>query len=137
MTALRNQMTPLLEFAMSAPTSRERADRARSPTGTTVFQHERIHAITRIAVHAEQAGFDVLAIGEHHNPPLISSDHSTLLAYVAAKTSRIILSTSTTPITTNDPMKIAEDFATVQPWLTGESDAARLASHTPHQSFDD
>jgi putative FMN-dependent luciferase-like monooxygenase len=91
-------------------------------TGHLVSEYERIHAITRIGVHAEQAGFDVFAVGEHHNPPFISSADSTLLAFIAAKTSTITLSTSTTLITTNDPVKIAEDFATLQHLAGGRVD---------------
>jgi putative FMN-dependent luciferase-like monooxygenase len=91
-------------------------------SGTRVSEYERIKAITRIAVHAEQAGFDVFAIGEHHNPPFVSGSDSTLLAYVAAQTSRITLSTSTTLITTNDPVKIAEDFAMLQHLADGRVD---------------
>src|SRR4051794_22828879 len=91
-------------------------------SGRVVSEHERIHAIGRIAVHAEQAGFDVFALGEHHNPPFISSADTTMLAFIAAKTSRITLSTSTTLITTNDPVKIAEDFATLQHLASGRVD---------------
>jgi putative FMN-dependent luciferase-like monooxygenase len=83
-------------------------------TGEVVTETERLRGIARIAGHAEEAGFDVYAIGEHHNPPYVSSSGTTILAYVAAKTSTIRLSTSTTLITTNDPVKIAEDFATLQ-----------------------
>ncbi|HZO35433.1 MAG TPA: CE1758 family FMN-dependent luciferase-like monooxygenase [Solirubrobacteraceae bacterium] len=90
-------------------------DVTRNPvTGTIVSETERLRGIARIAVHAEEAGFDVYALGEHHNPPFVSSAGTTILAYVAAKTSTIKLSTSTTLITTNDPVKIAEDFATLQ-----------------------
>lgn len=55
-----------------------------------------------------------MVVGEHHHPPFISSSDSTLLAYVAGMTTDITLSTSTTRITSNDPVKIAEDFATLQ-----------------------
>jgi putative FMN-dependent luciferase-like monooxygenase len=83
-------------------------------TGRTQSEHERITGIARIAKHAEDVGFDVFALGEHHNPPFIPSSPTTILGYVAAKTERIKLSTSTTLITTNDPVKIAEDYATLQ-----------------------
>ncbi|WP_104117929.1 CE1758 family FMN-dependent luciferase-like monooxygenase [Arthrobacter sp. B1805] len=83
-------------------------------TGETPSETERILGLGRIAKHAEDIGMDVFAIGEHHNPPFISSSDSTLLAYVAGMTTDITLSTSTTLITTNDPVKIAEDFATLQ-----------------------
>jgi len=83
-------------------------------TGTAPSTTEKIRSLGRIARHAEGVGFDVFALGEHHNPPFISSSQTTLLVSVAAQTSTITLSTSTTLITTNDPVKIAEDFATLQ-----------------------
>jgi hypothetical protein len=75
-----------------------------------------------IAAKAEEVGFDVFATGEHHNPPFVSSSATTLLAYIAARTNRIILSTSTTLITTNDPVKIAEDFTVLQHLADGRVD---------------
>jgi putative FMN-dependent luciferase-like monooxygenase len=91
-------------------------------TGRTQTEHERIRGVARIAKHAEDVGFDVYAMGEHHNPPFVPSSPTTLLAYVAAKTERITLSTSTTLITTNDPVKIAEDYATLQHLANGRVD---------------
>ena len=91
-------------------------------TGRTLTEHERITNIARIAQHAEDVGLDVYALGEHHNPPFIPSSPTTILAYVAAKTERITLSTSTTLITTNDPVKIAEDYATLQHLADGRVD---------------
>src|SRR3954464_8520613 len=83
-------------------------------TGRTPTEHERIKASVAIAKKVEEIGMDVYAIGEHHNPPFWSSSPTTTLAYVAAQTERLILSTATTLITTNDPVKIAEDFAMLQ-----------------------
>ncbi|MEU9154858.1 CE1758 family FMN-dependent luciferase-like monooxygenase [Streptomyces sp. NPDC048417] len=98
-------------------------DLTRDPVdGTRVSEHERIKAITRIAEHAEQAGFDVFAIGEHHNPPFVNGSVTTLLAHIAARTSRITLSSATTLITTNDPVKIAEDYAMLQHLADGRVD---------------
>ena len=85
-------------------------------------EHDRIAALVRIAIHAEAAGFDVFALGEHHNPPYISSAQTTLLAFIAARTSTITLSTATTLITTNDPVRIAEEFATLQHLANGRLD---------------
>ena len=67
-----------------------------------------------IALKAEEVGLDVFATGEHHNPPFVPSSPTTMLGYIAAKTERLILSTATTLITTNDPVKIAEDYAMLQ-----------------------
>ena len=73
-------------------------------TDRTPSEHERIKASVAIAKKAEDVGLDVFAIGEHHNPPFFSSSPTTTLSYIAAQTERIILSTATTLITTNDPV---------------------------------
>jgi len=91
-------------------------------TGHTVSEAERIDATVRIAVKAEEVGLDVFAIGEHHNPPFFSSSPTAVLAHVAALTRRIILSTSVTLITTNDPVRIAEEYALVQHLAKGRLD---------------
>ncbi|MEU1883592.1 LLM class flavin-dependent oxidoreductase [Streptosporangium sp. NPDC020072] len=91
-------------------------------TGRTPTEHERIKATVAIALKAEEVGLDVFATGEHHNPPFVPSSPTTLLGYIAARTDRLILSTATTLITTNDPVKIAEDFATLQHLADGRVD---------------
>ncbi|GAA3183459.1 MULTISPECIES: LLM class flavin-dependent oxidoreductase [Streptomyces] len=91
-------------------------------TGRTPSEHERIKATLAIAAKAEEVGLDVFATGEHHNPPFVPSSPTTLLGYLAARTERIELSTSTTLITTNDPVKIAEDFAYLQHLADGRVD---------------
>jgi putative FMN-dependent luciferase-like monooxygenase len=91
-------------------------------TGKTVSEHERIKAMVAIARKAEEVGLDVFATGEHHNPPFVPSSPTTMLGYVAAQTEKLILSTSTTLITTNDPVKIAEDFAMLQHLANGRVD---------------
>src|SRR5215218_5193904 len=91
-------------------------------TGRTPTEHERITDVLTIAQHAEEVGLDVFALGEHHNPPFFSSSPTTTLAYIAAKTSTLQLSTATTLITTNDPVKIAEDFAMLQHVADGRVD---------------
>ncbi|MER6498911.1 LLM class flavin-dependent oxidoreductase [Streptomyces sp. NPDC001455] len=91
-------------------------------TGRTPTENERIKATLAIAQKAEEVGLDVFATGEHHNPPFVPSSPTTTLGYIAARTDRIILSTSTTLITTNDPVKIAEDYATLQHLADGRVD---------------
>src|SRR5512134_3195152 len=91
-------------------------------TGRTPTEHERIEAMVAIALKAEEVGLDVFASGEHHNRPFFSSSPTTTLAYIAAQTQRIILSTATTLITTNDPVKIAEDYAMLQHLADGRVD---------------
>ncbi|MET9226422.1 LLM class flavin-dependent oxidoreductase [Lentzea sp. NPDC003310] len=68
--------------------------------------------IVALALAADEAGFDVFAVGEHHNPPYCSSSPATLLAHIAARTS-LRLSTATTLITTNDPVRLAAEYGTL------------------------
>src|SRR5580698_8033387 len=99
------------------------SDVTRNPvTGETPSEAERIRAIVEIARRADAVGLDVFAIGEHHNPPFFSSSPTTLLAHIAALTERIILSTSVTLMTTNDPVRIAEEYAMLQHLSNGRAD---------------
>ena len=99
------------------------SDVTRDPvSGVTPSEAERIRAVVQIARRADEVGLDVFAIGEHHNPPFVSSSPTTLLAHIAALTERIILSTSVTLITTNDPVKVAEDYAMLQHLAGGRVD---------------
>ncbi|MDX6223937.1 MAG: hypothetical protein QOE64_313, partial [Frankiales bacterium] len=91
-------------------------------TGRTLSEAERIKAMVTIALKAEEVGLDVFALGEHHNPPFVSSSPTTTLGYIAAQTEHLILSTSTTLVTTNDPVKIAEDYAMLQHLADGRVD---------------
>src|SRR6476469_7016392 len=72
-------------------------------TGVTPSERERIKAMVTIALKAEEVGLDVFATGEPHNPPFVPSSATTL-------------------ITTNDPVKIAEDFAMLQHLADGRVD---------------
>jgi putative FMN-dependent luciferase-like monooxygenase len=75
-----------------------------------------------IAKHADEVGLDVFATGEHHNPPFVASSPTTMLGYLAGVTKNIILSTATTLITTNDPVRIAEEYAMLQIIADGRMD---------------
>jgi putative FMN-dependent luciferase-like monooxygenase len=88
----------------------------------TPTEAQRIKNVVRMAQKADEVGLDVFAIGEHHNPPFFSSSPTTLLANIAALTSRIRLSTSVTLMTTNDPVRIAEEYAMLQHLAGGRTD---------------
>src|SRR5690554_3488724 len=99
------------------------SDITRDPvSGVTPSEAERIDAIVEIAKKAEEVGLDVFAVGEHHNPPFFSSSPTTLLAYIAGQTEKIKLTTSTTLITTNDPVRLAEEYAMLQHLAKGRMD---------------
>jgi putative FMN-dependent luciferase-like monooxygenase len=91
-------------------------------SGHTQSEAERIQNIITVAKRADEVGLDVVALGEHHNPPFVMSSPPTLLGHIAALTERIILSTAVTLITTNDPVRIAEDYAMLQHVASGRLD---------------
>ncbi len=91
-------------------------------TGRTPTEHERILAQVEIAKKADEVGLDVVAVGQHHNPPFVASSPTTTMAWIAAQTERIVLSTATTLITTTDPVRIAEDYGTLQHLTEGRMD---------------
>src|ERR1700755_1774306 len=106
------------------------SDITRDPTpDSTRSGAERIDAVVRIAQKTEEVGMDVFAIGEHHNPPFFSSSPTTLLAYIAATTRNLIVSTATTLITTNDPVRIAEEYAMLQHLSKGRMDLRPGRAH--------
>src|SRR5690349_13736654 len=111
-------MEPIMQFGVFTV-----SDVTTDPTtGRTPTEAERIKSLVTIATKAEEVGLDVFALGEHHNPPFVSSSPTTTLGFIAAQTSRLVLSTSTTLITTNDPVKIAEDYAMLQHLADGRVD---------------
>ena len=92
-------------------------------TGKTPTEKARIKATVELAMKAEEVGLDVFATGEHHNPPFIApANPPILMAHLAAKTEKILLSTATTLITTNDPVRLAEDYAYAQHLADGRVD---------------
>ncbi|WP_462418902.1 CE1758 family FMN-dependent luciferase-like monooxygenase [Kytococcus sp. Marseille-QA3725] len=92
-------------------------------TGRTPAEHEKITNTVALAQKAEELGFDVFATGEHHNPPFAApANPAVLMAHLAATTERIQLSTATTLITTNDPVRLAEDYAYAQHLAGGRID---------------
>ena len=91
-------------------------------TGQAPSEHERIRNTVELAVAAEELGLDFFATGEHHNPPFVPSSPVALLAAIAARTEHILLSTATTLITTNDPVRLAEEYAYLQHLADGRVD---------------
>jgi probable LLM family oxidoreductase len=58
-------------------------------------------------------GLDVVGIGEHHRYEFLSSAPAILLAAAAARTKRIRLSTAVTVLSSDDPVRVFQDFATI------------------------
>ncbi|MEE8357721.1 MAG: LLM class flavin-dependent oxidoreductase [Anaerolineales bacterium] len=62
---------------------------------------------------ADQTGLDVIAIGEHHRPEYLSSAPAVILGAIAARTKNIHLSTAVTVLSSDDPVRVFQSFATV------------------------
>lgn len=82
-------------------------------TGEIVDTHERLRRVVDTAVLAERLGFDSYAVGERHAGEFVSSAPTVLLGAIAQATSRILLSTGVTVLSLLDPVRVAEDYATV------------------------
>jgi len=65
------------------------------------------------AVLAEQAGLDVFGVGEHHRSDFIASAPPVILAAVAAVTERIRLTSAVTVLSSADPVRVFQEFATL------------------------
>ena len=62
---------------------------------------------------ADQVGLDVFGVGEHHRPDYLASAPAVLLAAAAARTKRIRLASAVTVLSSDDPVRIFQQFATV------------------------
>lgn len=68
--------------------------------------------LERILV-ADEAGLDVYGIGEHHKKEFLDSSPEVILAAAAAKTKRIILGSAVKVLSTDDPVRVYQSFATL------------------------
>lgn len=82
-------------------------------TGRPADPAVRLREFIDLARLAEQAGLDVFGVGEHHRPDFVISSPPVVLAAVAQATERIRLTSTVTVLSTADPVKVFEDFSTV------------------------
>jgi len=86
-----------------------------SSAGTGLVEHhgERLRQVVDEAVLAERVGLDIYAIGEHHRPDFAASAPAVVLAAIAARTERIRLSPAVTVLSSDDPVRVYQQFATL------------------------
>ena len=82
-------------------------------SGVPVTQAAAIRQVIDEAVLADELGVDVIALGEHHRPEYSISTPETVLAAIAARTSRIKLASGVTVLSSDDPVRVFQRFATV------------------------
>lgn len=88
-------------------------DHLATPEGEKQTQGERLRGLVDAAVRAEELGYDLFGVGEHHFSEYIVSSPLVMLGAIAARTSRIRLTTAVTLMGILDPLRVAEDFNTV------------------------
>jgi probable LLM family oxidoreductase len=74
---------------------------------------QRMRELLEEAELAEQAGLDVFGIGEHHRPDFVVSAPAVALAAVAARTTRIRLTSAVSVLSSDDPVRVFQEFSTV------------------------
>ena len=78
-----------------------------------VGPEQRMRELVEEAVLADELGLDVFAIGEHHRPDFLISSPTVALAAIAMRTERIRLSSAVTVLSSEDPVRVFQQFAEV------------------------
>ncbi|MFJ3325286.1 LLM class flavin-dependent oxidoreductase [Streptomyces griseus] len=97
-------------------------DLPRNDRGAVVSHAEAIRAAVAEAVLADEVGIDVVALGEHHLPEFAISSPETVLAGIATVTKRIRLASGVTVLSSDDPVRVFQRFATVDALSGGRAE---------------
>ncbi len=84
-----------------------------SATGTTVSPARRLRDLLEEIELADRLGLDVFGVGEHHRPDFAVSAPAVVLAAAAARTERIRLTSAVSVISSDDPVRVFQDFSTL------------------------
>jgi len=82
----------------------------------------RLRELLEEAELAEQAGLDVFGVGEHHRPDFVVSAPAVALAGIATRTSRIRLTSAVSVLSSDDPVRVFQEFATVDLLSNGRAE---------------
>ncbi|WP_369044312.1 LLM class flavin-dependent oxidoreductase [Streptomyces sp. Midd1] len=91
-------------------------------SGAQVSHARAIRQLVDEAVLADEIGIDVLAVGEHHRPEYAVSTPETVLAGIATRTRRLRLSSGVTVLSSDDPVRVFQRFATVDALSNGRAE---------------
>lgn len=82
-------------------------------TGATLTTSQRLTNLLEEIERADQAGVDIFGIGEHHRHDFADSAPALILAAAATRTRRIRLTSAVTVLSADDPVRVFQDFATL------------------------
>jgi probable LLM family oxidoreductase len=91
-------------------------------SGRVLSQAQVIRDVVEEAVLADQLGIHFIGVGEHHRPDLAISAPEVVLAAIAARTKRIRLGSAVTVLSTDDPVRVFERFATLDALSGGRAE---------------
>ena len=91
-------------------------------TGEAVTPQQRMRNLLEEAELADQVGLDVFAVGEHHRPDYAVSAPAVVLAAAAERTKKIRLSSAVTVLSSDDPVRVFQAFATVDLLSAGRAE---------------
>lgn len=91
-------------------------------TGKTISQAERIREVVEEIILADEVGLDVFGVGEHHRPDYAASAPAVILAAAAPQTKRIRLTSAVSVLSSDDPVRVFQDFATVDAISNGRAE---------------
>jgi probable LLM family oxidoreductase len=94
-----------------------------SPGGEPAVGHgERLRQVLEEIDVAEQVGLDVYGLGEHHRPDFASSAPAVVLAAGAGRTSKIRLFPAVSILSTDDPVRVFQQYATLDVISSGRAE---------------
>jgi probable LLM family oxidoreductase len=82
-------------------------------TGELISAERRLANLLEEAELADRVGLDVFGVGEHHRPDFVVSSPAVVLAAIAARTTRIRLTSAVSVLSSDDPVRVFQDFATL------------------------
>jgi len=91
-------------------------------TGEVISHAQRIREVVEEIVLADQVGLDVYGVGEHHRKDYAASAPAVILAAAAAQTQRIRLTSAVTVLSSDDPVRVFQDFATLDGISNGRAE---------------
>ncbi|HMI56824.1 MAG TPA: LLM class flavin-dependent oxidoreductase, partial [Gemmatimonadaceae bacterium] len=89
------------------------AERTPDASGHLVSAEQRLADLLEEIELADQLGLDVFGVGEHHRPDFVVSSPAVVLAAAATRTKRIRLTSAVTVLSSDDPVRVFQDFATL------------------------
>lgn len=91
-------------------------------TGELISHAQRLRQVVEEIVLADKVGLDVFGVGEHHRRDYAASSPALVLAAAAPQTTRIRLTSAVTVLSSDDPVRVFQDFATLDGLSNGRAE---------------